>query len=54
MPHSVAGMRIDPAVSEPIPTMQLPAATAAPDPPLDPPGIRPVSQGLRVVGVIPP
>jgi hypothetical protein len=47
-------MRMDPAVSVPIPTMQEPAARAAPEPPLDPPGIRSVSHGLRVVWVRPP
>ncbi len=54
VPHRFAGMRIDPAVSVPIPTMQEPTATAAPDPPLEPPGMRVVSHGLRVVWVRPP
>jgi hypothetical protein len=47
-------MRIDPPVSEPIPMKQLPAATAAPEPPEEPPGIRPVSHGLRLSGVTMP
>jgi len=54
VPHSAAGIRMEPPVSVPMPTMQAPAATAAPDPPLEPPGMRPVSHGLRVVGVIVP
>jgi len=48
MPHSEAGWRIEPPVSVPIPRAACPAATAAADPPLDPPGTRLVSHGLRV------
>ena len=40
------GMRIDPAVSVPIVPMVMEADTAAPEPPLEPPGIRPCIQGL--------
>ena len=47
-PHSAAGWRIDPPVSEPRPSGAKPAATAAAEPPLLPPGTLPVSRGLRV------
>ena len=40
-PQRLAGIRIDPPVSEPSAPAQSPAATAAPEPPLDPPGTRP-------------
>src|SRR6188472_4506401 len=39
---------MDPPVSEPRPSGAYPAATAAADPPLEPPGTRVVSCGLRV------
>ncbi len=42
------GMRIEPQVSLPIPKAPKLAATAAPVPPLDPPGLRVGSYGLRV------
>ena len=42
------GMRIDPQVSLPMPKAPKLAATAAPVPPLDPPGLRRGSYGLRV------
>src|SRR5580765_3036858 len=38
---------MDPPVSEPSAIGTTPAATAAADPPLDPPGMRSVAQGLR-------
>ena len=41
-------MRIDPAPSEAVAAAHRPAATAAPLPPLEPPGVRSVFQGLRV------
>ncbi|AKS35705.1 hypothetical protein AFA91_31570 [Mycolicibacterium goodii] len=41
-------MRRDPAPSVPVATGTMPAATAAADPPLDPPGVSARSQGLRV------
>jgi hypothetical protein len=47
-------MRIDPAVSLPSAAATRPAATAAADPPLEPPAIRPSSQGLAVPGVTTP
>src|SRR5439155_443220 len=47
MPQRDAGMRMEPPVSEPSAAGQNPAATAAADPPLDPPGVRDRSQGFR-------
>ena len=47
-PHRAAGCRMDPPVSEPRATGAIPAATAAADPPDDPPGTRSRSHGLRV------
>jgi hypothetical protein len=47
-PHIDAGIRIEPPVSLPRATGTTPAATAAPDPPLEPPVIRPGSHGLAV------
>src|SRR3954447_7942394 len=47
-PHNPAGCRIDPPVSVPIASGTIPAATAAAEPPLEPPGDRSRSQGLRV------
>ena len=44
-------MRIEPPVSDPSAPCTSRAATAAPEPPLDPPGTRVRSQGLRVGGV---
>src|ERR1700674_2288812 len=48
---TLAGMRMEPPVSEPSAAVHSPAATAAPDPPLDPDGTRVRSQGLRTGGV---
>ena len=47
MPQNDAGMRIEPPVSEPSENAHNPAARADADPPLDPPGMRSGSQGLR-------
>ncbi len=47
-PQSAAGWRIEPPVSEPSATGAYPAATAAAEPPLEPPGTRDGSRGLRV------
>ncbi len=47
IPQSAAGWRIEPPVSVPIAHGASPAATAAADPPLEPPGTRSVSHGLR-------
>src|SRR5919202_4207259 len=48
MPHSAAGWRIEPPVSVPIAHGALPAATAAAEPPDEPPGTRERSHGLSV------
>src|SRR5574340_1687966 len=45
-PQHDAGMRIDPAVSVPTAIGTIPAATAAAEPPLDPPGSRSGAHGL--------
>ena len=47
-PHIADGMRIDPPPSPPIATGTMPEATAAAVPPLEPPGLRVGSHGLRV------
>src|ERR687898_2451660 len=47
-PHSAAGWRIEPPVSVPRASGANPAATAAADPPPEPPGMRSGSHGLRV------
>jgi hypothetical protein len=46
-PQSAAGWRIEPPVSVPIAHGARPAATAAADPPEDPPGTRSRSHGFR-------
>ena len=47
-PHSAAGWRMEPPVSEPSASVTSPAATAAAEPPDEPPGTRSVSHGLFV------
>ena len=47
-PHSAAGWRIEPPVSDPRARGANPAATAAAEPPDEPPGTRSGSWGLRV------
>ena len=47
-PHTAAGTRMEPPESVPCAIGTSPAATAAAAPPLDPPGLRPRSQGFRV------
>ena len=47
IPHTDDGQRIEPPVSVPGASATMPAATAAPEPPLDPPGMRVGSCGLR-------
>ena len=47
-PHIDAGTRIDPPMSLPWATATMPAATAAAEPPDDPPVERSSAQGLRV------
>src|SRR4051812_29987911 len=48
IPQKDAGIRTEPPPSVPSARAVIPAATDAPAPPLDPPGVRPRSQGLRV------
>ncbi len=47
-PQQAAGIRIEPPPSLPCATGTIPAATAAAEPPEEPPGVRSRSQGLRV------
>ena len=47
-PQHEAGIRTEPPPSEPCAAATIPAATAAPDPPDDPPEVRSRFQGLRV------
>src|SRR4051812_39110795 len=47
-PQKAAGIRIEPPPSVPTARWVSPAATDAPAPPLEPPGVRPESRGLRV------
>ncbi len=51
IPHSAAGIRIEPEVSVPSPAPTIPAAIAAAVPPDEPPVIRPGSCGFRAVGI---
>src|SRR5438046_1638748 len=46
-PQNAAGWRIEPPVSEPSVATAILAATAAAEPPLEPPGTRDLSWGLR-------
>src|SRR5438034_11803005 len=48
LPQQEAGMRIEPPPSFPWAAGTMPAATAAADPPLEPPVIRSLFQGFRV------
>jgi hypothetical protein len=48
MPHQAAGLRIDPPPSVPIASGPRPAATAAPAPPEEPPGVWSRLHGFRV------
>ena len=47
-PHAADGIRIEPAPSVPSAAAASPAATAVPDPPLEPPLVRAGSHGLTV------
>jgi hypothetical protein len=47
-PQNDAGILIEPPMSEPVASVAVPAASAAADPPLEPPGEYPVCHGLRV------
>ena len=46
MPHSAAGMRVEPPVSVPIAISHMPSATATAPPEVEPPGTRARSNGL--------
>ena len=48
MPQSAAGFLTEPALSVPMDARHRLAATAAAEPPLEPPVARPTSQGLRL------
>ena len=48
MPQTAAGWRIEPPVSVPMPSGASNAATAAAEPPDEPPGTRLRSHGLRL------
>jgi hypothetical protein len=48
MPQHAAGPRIEPPVSVPVAPAHRKAATAAPEPPLDPPGERSSAHGFFV------
>ncbi len=47
-PQQLAGIRMEPPPSFACPTATIPLATAAAEPPLEPPVVRLVSHGLRV------
>src|SRR5690625_2851256 len=51
MPQKLAGMRMLPPPSVPTASGAIPAATAAPAPPEEPPGVFDGSTGLRVIPV---
>src|SRR5690625_3176552 len=51
MPQKLAGMRMLPPASVPTASGAIPAATAAPAPPEEPPGVFDGSTGLRVIPV---
>src|SRR5205807_8067998 len=48
VPQNAAGIRMDPPVSDPSAIGTMPAATAAAEPPLDPPVMRSGAQGFPV------
>ena len=49
MPQQAAGIRIEPPVSEPSAASARRAASAAAEPPLEPPAIRPGASGFGTV-----
>ena len=53
-PHSAGGTLIEARVSVPSDARPMPVATAMADPPLEPPGMRVRSRGLRAWGVVTP
>ncbi len=54
VPQHADGMRSDPAVSVPVAAGTMRAASAAPEPPLEPPAVRSRSHGLPTWSVVPP
>lgn len=50
VPQKALGMVMDPAVSVPVANGAMPAATAAAEPPLDPPAVRARSDGVGQSG----
>ncbi len=54
MPQKVAGMRSEPQVSLPSVAGVMQAASAAPEPPLEPPATRSSAHGLPTWSVVPP
>ena len=53
-PQILDGMRTDPTLSVPTVSRICPLATAAAEPPEDPPGMRSLDHGFLVGGVVPP
>jgi hypothetical protein len=49
IPQHAAGIRIEPPLSDPSAASARPAASAAAEPPLDPPAIRPGASGFGTV-----
>ena len=49
IPQHAAGIRIEPPLSDPSAASATPAASAAAEPPLDPPAIRPGASGFGTV-----
>ena len=54
VPDSAEGMRSEPAVSVPVAAGVMRAASAAAEPPLDPPAVRSSAHGLPTWSVVPP
>ena len=54
MPDSAAGIRSEPQVSEPSAAGTMRAASAAAEPPLEPPATRSSAHGLPTWSVVPP
>ena len=54
VPHIAEGMRSDPAVSVPVAAGVMRAASAAAEPPLEPPAERSSAHGLPTWSVVPP
>ena len=54
VPQKAEGMRSEPAVSVPVAAGTMPAASAAAEPPEEPPALRASAQGLPTWSVVPP